>query len=919
MRTAKNGFKVTMIYDDLTISQNEHVLLTGNAIDDTHYKMNFGVITKYNAHVAVCNDESLDVWHRRLGHANYNTISEMIRNGRANGFNCSTFKRSIECVPCIKGKMTRSSFKNSSSRAAHPGELFHFDIMGPYEVRSLSHSSYLCVFVDDMSGMLFTYPVRNKSDITQVLLKLIAEVNVDGIDIKRMRSDNALEFRSKEMSDIMANNRIHHEFSAPYCPEQNGRAERQNRTIQETINTIRADANLPAALWAELANTAAYLRNRTSIERLGWKTPYECYFGIKPNVSHLRRIGSKAYAHIPDQHRRKLDNRCEELILIGYQDKTRNYRLWNKRTNLIRVTPNVKIIENELNGFPPIELSIENSDESDEPQISNSESVASRTRSKSNSNEITMITELFECESDPDLRKLALINEILNVPNTIDEAVNGPESGKWISAMEDEMNSLINNKTWKLVNSETVRKKPLKTKWIFKHKFDENGNVVRYKARLVVKGCSQKDGIDFTETFSPVARYDTVRSVIAIAAQKSLKLNQFDIKTAFLNGEINEEIYIEQPQGFKDGSGRLCRLKKSLYGLKQAPRAWNETLDRALKSFGLSQSKNDPCLYSDDNVLLVIYVDDGLIASRSGGDADRLIRNLGQLFEIKSEEAKFYLGLQIERNNHDSSIKIHQSIYTQNLIKRFNMENCNKASIPMDPDVPLKQNNGRPADVPYRQIIGGLMYLSIMTRPDITFAVNKLSQFLANPSKDHWRAAKHVLAYLKGTTELGIRYHQFDKPHEIELYTDADFAMCLDTRKSTSGVVITLNNSPIGWFSRKQNLVTNSTTYAEYIAAHDGACDAVWMRRLFGDMNCQQLRKTPLFCDNEAAIDIVKSTHFHQRTKHIDIKFHFVKDLYQRNLIDIKSISTDQQKADLLTKPLKIVKLERSLKMLNLC
>lgn len=474
------------------------------------------------------------------------------------------------------------------------------------------------------------------------------------------------------------------------------------------------------------------------------------------------------------------------------------------------------------------------------------------------------------------------------------------------------------NQTWHLVDPNTVLKKPLKTKWIF-NKFDENGFVLRHKARLVVKGCSQKEGIDFTETFAPVARYDTVRSVIAVAAQKRMNLTQFDNKTAFLNGELNEEIFIEQPQGFSDGSGRMCQLNKSLYGLKQAPRAWNATLDRVLKSFGMEQSENDPCLYTSENLFVVIYVDDVLIASRSGEEVDRLLKNLSEQFEITSNEAKFYLGLQIDRNQTNGSIKIHQSTYTQNLLNGFNMSSCNGVATPLDTSFPLRQNEGDSANVPYRQIIGGLMYLSIMTRPDVTFAVNKLSQFLTNPSEQHWEAAKRILAYLKGTLNIGITYYCFNDQRELELYTDADFAMCLDTRKSTSGAVVTLNSSPLGWFSRKQNLVANSTTYAEYIAPHDGTCEIIWIRRLFDDLRCSQLKSTPLFCDNDAAIDIVRSTHFHQRTKHIDLKYHFVKDSFQQKIIDVKGISTNDQKADFLTKPLGTTKLEQSLKMLNIC
>lgn len=354
IRTARSGFRVAMEDDYLITTKKgtDKIAYTGNAVGDDHYKMNFTVIQAYKANVAVHVDQSLIMWHRRFRHANHNTLKQMIKGGHVNGLSCTQIEKHSDCLPCIKSKLTRKSFTNSQTRADAPGELIHFDIMGPFEVRSLGHSHYLSLFVDDLSGMkFFVLMGKQKSEITQAIEKLIAETNASGIKILRMRSDNALEFKNKAIEQIMLKNYIHHEFSAPYCPEQNGRAERQNRTIQDMIRTIREDAKLPASLWAELANTSACLKNRTSIERLGWKTPYEIWFGQKPNVNHLPKIGSCAYAHIPPQHTKKLDKRCEELILIGYQDGTRNYRLWNKTSNLVRITPNVHIVENVDNGL----------------------------------------------------------------------------------------------------------------------------------------------------------------------------------------------------------------------------------------------------------------------------------------------------------------------------------------------------------------------------------------------------------------------------------------------------------------------------------------------------------------------------------------------------------------------------------------
>lgn len=645
-----------------------------------------------------------------------------------------------------------------------------------------------------------------------------------------------------------------------------------------------------------MANTAAYLRNFIPLERLNGKTPYEIWFGHKPDVSHLRVIGSRAFAHVPNG--RKLDNRAKELILVGYEPKSHSYRLWKRSTNGIKITPSVKIIESlgDNQTRPTVATNAKDQQSTDVNLQDAIESIASRTRSKAT------------IESDDVLPHkvtlcVALSNGEIVTPQSFEEAINSPQSEHWIEAMQEEMNSLHNNDTYVLVDWSKCSKKPLKSKWVYKTKMDQNGNIDRFKARLCVKGCSQKFGIDYNETFSPVARYETIRTLLAIAAHRNLQLCQFDIGTAFLNGELEEVIYMDQPDGFEDGTSRICKLVKSLYGLKQAPRAWNSTFDRFLQSFGLKQSSNDPCLYVSQTLFLVLYVDDGLIAAQSGEEADRLIQAMQQHFDVKTSEAQFYLGLQIERNHEQCAIKIHQQTYIWAILEKFQMIDCNPVYTPAEAGKVLSKNSDVKANVPYRQIIGSLMYLTVSTRPDIAFIVGKLCQHLDNPSFDHWYAAKRVLAYLKATSDHGIVYYGASDPI-LRVFTDADYAMCVDTRKSTSGVVITFLESPIAWISHKQGVVADSTTYAEYIAAHDGAREVVWIRRLLSDFWCKQTGPTDLFCDNEAAIKLITNPQFHQRTKHIDTQFHYVRDVYGNNQINIVPISTKGQLADLFTKPL---------------
>lgn len=887
----RKGYTVTMVDDNVFVNHGPNIILSGTAAGSGNYKMNFSAKSSVLACPAIPKGVSIQVWHQRLGHTNYTTVKQMIDQGQVDGLICVNCNPPEICEPCVFGKMTRKSFETAFERASQPGELIHFDIAGPFEVRSIGHANFLSLFVDDLSGMTFVFPLKHKSEILQAVKHVIAIVKSSGHQLKRMRSDNALEFRSKAMEDLLLCDGIVHEYSAPYYPEQNGRAERQNRTIIEMLNTLKADAKLPKFLWAELANTAAYIRNFIPLIRLNGKTPFEIWFGRKPNVSHLRVVGSRAFAHAP--HRLKLDNRAEEFVLVGYESKSHSYRLWNPKTNAIKVSPSVKFIE------PHMDSRNLTDKQQDVPSISNhssdsTECIANRTRGKSLNTSNLPLTTILNLSSASDL---------FTSPQSYEEAVQSPQSKEWKVAMEEEIQSLHRNGTWHLVEPSECTKSPLKSKWVYKTKLDQHGNISRFKARLCVKGCSQKYGIDYVETFSPVARYETIRTLLAVAANKHLNLKQFDIGTAFLSGELEEEIYMCQPEGFSDGTARVCRLDKSLYGLKQAPRAWNSTFDRFLQSFGLVRSSNDPCLYTSSTLFLVLYVDDGLIAAQSGGEADKLIHAMQQRFDVKTTDAQFYLGMQIERNFQQKVIKIHQQFYIHATLEKFGMTNCNPVSTPSDPGRILRENQGEKSNVPYRQIIGSLMYLTVSTRPDIAFVVSKLSQYLESPSNDHWLAAKRVLAYLKGTSNHGVLYNGMDNS-PLKLYTDADFAMCLDTRKSTSGVVITLFGSPISWISRKQGVVTDSTTYAEYVAAHDGAREIVWMRQLLEDFGCGQINPTPLFCDNEAASKLIVNSQFHQRSKHIDTQYHYVRDIFNQKKIDIVPISTKKQLADLFTKPL---------------
>ena len=490
-------------------------------------------------------------------------------------------------------------------------------------------------------------------------------------------------------------------------------------------------------------------------------------------------------------------------------------------------------------------------------------------------------------------------------PDTYEEAVKCKDHKHWIKAMNDEMSSLIKNQTWELTDLPNDAK-VIPCKWVFKLKMNPDGSVEKYKARLVAKGFNQRKGVDYNQTFSPVARLCTIRSVLSIAASKRMFLKQFDVSTAFLYGELDESVYVQQPEGYNNGSSKVCKLMKSLYGLKQAPRCWNKRIERFLVQQGFKISEADPCLYvrsrGDKVLLLALYVDDGLLAATDMQDLDLFISKIEAEFEIKVKVASYFLGIEIKRME-DGSLKINQPAYVKRVLERFRFDSCKVVATPMIKTDEKVESGKVEVNFPYRQAVGALMFLMTATRPDLAYSVGYLSRVLDKPSTEDIVKVKRVFRYLAGTIKKGIVYKPDCKPEELECYSDADFGGCTTTRRSTSGVVILYAGGAISWLSQKQVVVATSTTESEIVAATEATKEIVWLKRLFSDVI--KLRQTPILqVDNSAAVKLAQNPEFHRRTKHIDLKYFFVREKVVDRSIEIKQISTECQVADVMTKPL---------------
>jgi hypothetical protein len=490
-------------------------------------------------------------------------------------------------------------------------------------------------------------------------------------------------------------------------------------------------------------------------------------------------------------------------------------------------------------------------------------------------------------------------------PTSVFEALSGEEKDLWEKAMKEEYLSFKENDAWTLVDLPKGAK-PVKSKWVFKIKRDSNGDISKYKARLVAKGFTQKYGIDYTETFSPVVRTSTLRMLMAIATELDLDIHHLDFSTAFLNGELKETVYMQQPEHFvvPGREDKVCLLKRSIYGLKQSSRMWNEKINQVLTSLNFKRLSSEPCVYhrndSSKICIIALYVDDLYLFCSNETEKLHLIERLMSTFKMKDlGPAQHILGMRMKRGI--DCLRLDQSVYIQNILEKFQMTDCKPVQTPLEVGVFLeKEKSGCDEAYPYQALIGSLMYLAVNCRPDIAHAVSYLSQFNCCYGSTHWKAVKRVLRYLKGTIDLAIEYKKTGSL-DVEAYVDADWANDKEDRRSYTGFIFKLAGGPISWESRKQRTVALSSTEAEYMALSDGAKEAMFLKNilleLFGKKDA-----IVIYNDNQSAQKLSVNHMLNRRTKHIDIRNHFIRDAVTKGDIILKYQPTDEMPADILTK-----------------
>ncbi|MGH9652091.1 MAG: reverse transcriptase domain-containing protein [Bryobacteraceae bacterium] len=528
-------------------------------------------------------------------------------------------------------------------------------------------------------------------------------------------------------------------------------------------------------------------------------------------------------------------------------------------------------------------------------------------------------------------------------PRTLKEALSRPDAAEWKAAADAEMNALAKAGTYTLTELPTGRQ-AIGCKFVFKKKTGKDGELLKYKARLVARGDSQREGIDYEETFSPVVRRESFRFALAYAAQHGLKTRHFDITAAYLYGDLDEEIYMRQAEGYaKPGEEHLVwRLNKGLYGLRQAGRAWNAKIDQLLKKHGFEPLDSDHCLYvkvsKGSRVILALYVDDMVVGASTDAAMADVRALLSSAFALQDlGEASYVLGMEIRRDLHARTLRISQATYAEALLRKWQMADCKPVSTPAETDIHKRfeqaeakadQKTDQEVDQKvdhkeirkYQALIGGLLYLVTGTRPDLAFAVQKLAQYASKPNESCWDAVKRVLRYVRGTTDFGITYTGSGGQHQpapLSGYCDADWAEDRRDRRSVSGYVFKLVGGAISWKSQKQRTVALSSTEAEYMATTQAVKEAMWWRALLEGVGYDVSDPTEIRSDNQGSIALARNPVHHQRTKHIDVQYHFNRQAVAEGLVRLTFVGTEEQAADVMTKALPRVKHQRALEQLG--
>ena len=795
--------------------------------------------------------------------------------------------KAVDCKACIKAKATRTINKRYAEESTFlQGEFLHSDTM-QMPVETYSGKKHVVGIVDDYSDRKWAIPIKQKSDTEATIKRTMREIETEtGNKCKVFRHDGGGEYISTSFKKWLEDNGTKYQETHTDAPFENGKSERWNRTLLGGIRAVLLDSGLPNKAWGEAANTVCYTHNRIG---RGGISPCERYFGTKPALRHLQIFGQRAMVY--QLKRNKLQSQAKELVFVGYNGhNTKGYRFLNVHTGNITVSKDATFLKNDMT-----------MDERDPVRVY---------KSANDSKNKTEMEFAIHADTDPKEKWTGVFE-----PTSYLEAMKSKHAQQWHEAMEAEIDALVSNGTWTLVDRPKDQK-VVRSKWVYKIKLNADGTLNKFKARLVALGYTQVKGIDYDDTFAPVARIESVRTVLAIAVEKGWDIHSMDVNNAYTTSKIDKEIYMEQPAGFCNGLPdsknkykNVCLLKKSLYGTKQAGHLFNRDIHAEILKAGLKQSSTDPCVYYNEFTIVCLYVDDLMIIGTGEAIADfkasikkrYTLTDNGLISEI--------LGIKIQRSKDELALT--QSLYIGKILDKFGMNDCKPQDSPMSSTFANEENDVEDdhtidgESYRYREAIGSLLHLANCTRPDIAYAVNTLSQATANPERKHWTAVKRIIRYLKGTQNIGLKYSKTGSKNQnvLSCYTDASYATGAKG-KSISGCLIMLNGNVITWSSRKQTVVAQSTVESEYIALSEASRQVTWIQNMLIELGLELAIPSTIYEDNQGTIKLAENPLISKRSKHIAVRYHYIREKLEEGMISLVYCSTKEMIADALTKPL---------------
>ncbi|KAG7563868.1 Integrase catalytic core [Arabidopsis suecica] len=888
------------------------------------------------------------LWHSRLGHMGINNMRVLTQKGLV----AKDEVRNLDfCEHCIMGKSKKVSFNVGRHNSEKALSYVHADLWGsPTVTPSIAGNRYFLSIIDDKTRKVWLYFLKSKDETFDRFCEWKSLVeNQVGKKVICLRTDNGLEFCNSKFDSFCKEHGIERHRTCTYTPQQNGVAERMNRTVMEKVRCLLNESSLEETFWAEAATTASYLINRSPASGIDHNIPEELWLSRKPGYKHLRKFGSIAYVH---QDQGKLKPRALKGVIIGYPTGIKGYKIWLLEEHKCVITRNVVFYENLV--YKDLNDRGEVMEKSDSEIKVATEVKSSRVENKGNIEQggVVHIQEDSESETEEEVSEetenavitpgpqrrenltnyklardrprrvinpparfteesgvafaLVVVESLsLEEPQGYYEAVNDKDGDKWKGATEEEMDSLVKNGTWDLVDKPLDRK-IIGCRWLFKLKSGIPGvEPTRYKARLVAKGYTQKEGVDYQEIFAPVVRHTSIRILMSAVVDQDLELEQMDVKTAFLHGNLEEELYMEQPEGF------VSETEKEKFMAEQQ----------------FLRSEHDACVYvkqvsDSDYLYLLLYVDDMLIACKSMDEIKKIKERLSMEFEMKDlGPASRILGIDIRRDREKGVLCMSQSGYIKKVIQRFNMGEAQVTNTTIGAHFKLAAVREDDEcvgveQVPYSSAVGSLMYAMIGTRPDLAYAICLVRRYMSRPGSMHWEAVKWIMRYLKGSQDLNLVFTK-EKEFRVTGYCDSDHAADLDKRRSISGYVFTFSGNIVIWKASLQPVVALSTTEAEYMALTEAAKEAIWIKGLLKDMGLEQ-EKVSLCCDSQSAICLSKNSVYHERTKHIDVKFNFIREVVASREVDVLKIHTSRNPADALTKCIPVNKFKAALEVLKL-